>query len=361
MTTPASFGGSQRNATGGPVTTVVPVLDDSSIGEARRAATSLVDGVDENVVGRIAIVASELATNLARHARDGALFLRRIGPDEGHPGALELVAADRGPGMADVSECLRDGFSTGGTSGVGLGAISRMTEGFDIYSRPGKGTIVVCRVPVASWPENHFVDQRMVLGATCIPYPGERVCGDGWVTHARPDGKFLMMLVDGLGHGPQAAFAADTAVAAFRYALQRSATPAELIHATHGALRPTRGAAVAIAEIDPIAHVVHFTGVGNITATILSEQNQNLVSHNGIVGHQMSRVREFSYAWPVGATLVMHTDGLLSRWTFDEHPGLLSRHPSMLTTVLYREHTRGRDDATVLATRDIADHQGFYG
>jgi anti-sigma regulatory factor (Ser/Thr protein kinase) len=339
---------------GGPMTTVMPVGDESRIGEARRAVVALVQDADETVSGRVAIVTSELATNLARHARGGELLARRVAPSEGHPGAIELVAVDRGPGMSDIARCVSDGFSTSGTSGTGLGAVARMAEVFDVFSQPGQGTVVICRVPLAGWTESHPPPvPRMSFGVVCLPYPGEHVCGDAWTVHTRADGVITVMVADGLGNGPKAAEAADAAVASFGATLQRTATPADVLTAAHLALRPTRGAAVAIAEIDPVRRTVHFAGAGNIAASVLGTGSQSLVSLNGIVGHHMGRVREFAYDWPAGATLVLHSDGLSAKWRPESYPGVLRHHPSALATLLVRDFTRGRDDVTALVVRDM--------
>src|SRR5688572_26788709 len=115
-----------------PSHVVIAVSDPSTVGEARRVATRLGEqaGLNETDRGRAAIVASELATNLVRHARGGQLLLSAMsGPAA--PG-VEIISTDSGPGMTDVERCLRDGFSTGGTPGNGLGAVRRLSAEFDV-------------------------------------------------------------------------------------------------------------------------------------------------------------------------------------------------------------------------------------
>jgi hypothetical protein len=121
----------------------------------------------------------------------------------------------------------------------------------------------------------------------------------------------------------------------------------------HLALRGTRGAAVAVAEINVNACELRFTGVGNIAGSILHEgTSRGVISHNGIVGHEMRKVQEFSYPFPSGALLIMHSDGLASHWRLDQYAGLAQRHPALIAGVLYRDHKRPRDDVTVLAVRE---------
>jgi serine phosphatase RsbU (regulator of sigma subunit) len=161
-------------------------------------------------------------------------------------------------------------------------------------------------------------------------------------------------VVDGLGHGWQAAEAAHEALRIFRKGTHLR--PGILLESAHQALRSTRGAAMAIAEIDRDQGIVRYAGVGNISgAVIAGGTRSNMVSHNGIVGHQARKFQEFLYKWPPGALLVMHSDGLGTQWKLDEYAGLAQRDPSVISAVLYRDFTRGRDDVTVLAAREAVE------
>jgi Stage II sporulation protein E (SpoIIE) len=134
---------------------------------------------------------------------------------------------------------------------------------------------------------------------------------------------------------------------------QSRLAPAALVQFAHGALRSTRGAALAVAELD-LAQEVRYAGIGNIAGVVLAPGgNRHLVSHNGIVGHDMRKVQEFVYPWSSDALLVMHSDGLATHWTLDQYPGLAGRHPSLIAGVLYRDFTRGRDDVMVLVARQL--------
>ena len=161
-----------------------------------------------------------------------------------------------------------------------------------------------------------------------------------------------LIVADGLGHGP---LAADAARAAIRTAREQPNEPAPaLLERIHGALRATRGAAVAVAEIDSPAQILRFAGVGNITAAIVpgSGPVRHLVSHAGTAGHEVRRISEFTSPWSSRSLLLMHSDGLQTRWSFDSYPGLLERHPSLIAGVLYRDYARGRDDVTVVLVRE---------
>ncbi len=325
--------------------TLIRVTEASQVGEARRATTALAGrlGFSEAACGNAALVATEAATNLVKHAREGVFLLRPL-ENEDRLG-MEILALDRGPGMADVSRCLPDGFSTAGTPGSGFGAISRQSSFFDVYSRPEVGTAVLARLWAA--PPTADRQPRFQAAAVSVPKSGETVCGDAW--SADPNGSRIRLLIaDGLGHGPDAGQAAQLAVRVFRENARLG--PAECLRTMHAALRSTRGAAVAAVEIDLDRRTLRHSGVGNVAGAVLADgASRSLVSHNGTVGHEARHFQEFTCPFPAGAVLVMHSDGLASRWSLDPYPGLIARDPALLAGVLYRDFQRGRDDVTVLA------------
>lgn len=322
---------------------VIALGDLSCVGEARRAAVALAAacGLDENVRGRVAIVATEAATNVVRHGRGGSLLMRRL-DEETRPG-IELLAIDAGPGMENLDSCMRDGFSTGGTAGLGLGAISRQSDEFQLWTQPGRGVVLSARMrePGAPVP-------TLETGAVNVPLEGQPVSGDAFAV--RRDGEAATaLLVDGLGHGPQAHEAAATARS--RFLEGPSLAPGDLLRELHGTLARTRGAAVAACAVDG-GGALRFAGVGNISATVVSgAARRGLASQNGIVGHQCGRVHEQAARLPDGDVLVLHSDGVTNRWDLDSYAGLAGRHPALIAGVLWRDHRRARDDASVLALR----------
>jgi anti-sigma regulatory factor (Ser/Thr protein kinase) len=323
--------------------------DASQVGVARRFAATLARrlGFDETVRANAALVATELATNLVKHARGGEIL---IGPiDESGRTGIEILAVDRGPGMTDVGRSMRDGFSTAGSPGTGLGAITRAASDVSIFSMRDSGTAVAARL----WPAGEQPSKAALeVGAFALPKRGEEISGDAWAASISAT-RSAVIVVDGLGHGPSAAEASRAAIAAFRRDVTRP--PGAILEAAHAALRSTRGAAVGIAAIDLQARVVTFAGIGNIAAAILAgERQQQMVSHNGIVGAEVRKIQEFTYLWPEGALLIMHSDGLATQWRIDRYPGLAMRHPSLAAAILYRDFSRGRDDVTVVAAREAA-------
>lgn len=325
------------------------VAEESQAGEVRRGAVGLARdaGFDETAQGRVAIVATELATNVIKHAGDGTLFVRftrRRSTD-----VIEVLAIDRGPGM-DPTRALRDGYSTAGTAGTGLGAVARLSACFDMTSAPGAGTVVLATVAGSGRATPRPV--TLDVGVVRVPKKGEDVCGDGWAC-MDVDGVTTLLVVDGLGHGEFALDAANAAVRAFDTA--RSFAPGHVIETVHAALRPTRGAAVAAASVDPRRRVVTFAGIGNIMGTVVGDgHDRQMVSHAGIAGHDARRIAEFTYPWPTEGVLVLASDGLITHWDLKRYPGLLARDPSVIAGVLYRDFNRGRDDVTVVVAREQA-------
>ncbi|WP_420841853.1 SpoIIE family protein phosphatase [Fimbriiglobus ruber] len=326
------------------------VVDDPSrVGEARRVAVAIAASVAMSDVdqGRVALIATEAATNLIKHAGGGEIVVRSVPTELG--GGVELLALDRGPGIVDVGKSLRDGFSTTGTAGNGLGAIRRLSDEFDMTSTSNIGTAILARVRDKQTAGSHQ-KRYWRSGAVCLPVAGEVVCGDAWVVMTSAE-QTSILVADGLGHGLAAATASGEAVRVFR---GMAHAPLErILRDLHSALRPTRGAAVAVTTVDHSTRTLQYAGIGNIAGVIAGpDKRQGLVSLNGTLGHELRKIQVFEYQWPPEAVLVLHSDGLATQWDLHRYPGLSSRHPGLIAGVLYRDFRRGRDDVTVLAIRD---------
>lgn len=336
--------------------------DPSEIAAARRAGNELARlvGFDDVRAGQLAIVISEAATNIIKHARRGEILLRKV--LRGGTSGIEVLAIDQGPGMGNVRQHMQDGQSTTGTYGVGLGAIRRLSQEFDLYSAPGKGTALMMVVWGPHASSSIPASPNWQIGAVCLPLASEQVCGDAWNIVCEGH-ELSLMVADGLGHGPLAARASETASALLENSTPGlPPLPAPFIELAHGALRGTRGAAMAVAHIDSARRELRYAGVGNIAACAFdAHQRRHLLSHNGIVGSNLRKVQEFRYPWQLGTMLVMHTDGLHTRWDLEQYPGLAQCHPSLVAAVLYRDFARGRDDITVVVLREHEEHEAVTG
>jgi anti-sigma regulatory factor (Ser/Thr protein kinase) len=311
-------------------------------------------GFDADAVQRLGVVVTEMAGNIARHAKRGHIILRTIG--EHAIGCIEVLALDKGPGIADMTRAMRDGDSPSGVArrDGGFARIRRLANLFDIFSQPGRGTAVVAHVGAQSEHASTSGCPDSVthgsVGAVCVPVRGEDECGDDWAVHVE-SGRLVALLVDGLGHGPGAAAAAGAAMSAFRNVA--AAAPEVVLGAMHPALHRTRGAALSVTVVDQVRRTARFCGVGNVDGRVVTvETSRQLMPQSGIVGHTMPQPQVAEVPWPTGGRLVMHSDGISSRWRADRYPGLLARHPALLAGVLFRDFARDRDDATVLVLRD---------
>ncbi|MEV7729358.1 ATP-binding protein [Streptomyces sp. NPDC087917] len=382
--------------------------------EAARGAAAALGrriGLGEHRTAQLVLAVAELATNLTKHAADGSVLLRVLRNRD--VAGVEVVVVDGGPGMTDVTAALRDGMSSVGTLGIGLGSVQRLSDRFEIHSSPGLGTVQLARF----WPHPLHSSLRgeAMVGGITRPIGGEDVCGDAWaaradndppvvppaseridrasevvrapdwstLTAARtkyprpqhsptpteraerpgagrrselvrgaaagPGQGILVMSCDGLGHGPMAAMASQAAVQAFRTGSAR--TPEQAMEEVHRALRGTRGAAVAVARLEPDGRAL-FCGIGNISAAVVTADSRaNLLSHPGIVGHQMRQLRTYEHRLPAHAILVMHSDGLSERWKPGDLAALLHHPPALIATSLLRQAGTRRDDASVVIAK----------
>nr|WP_308288133.1 ATP-binding protein/SpoIIE family protein phosphatase [Streptomyces corallincola] len=338
---------------------------------ARRQAGQLARGIcmSDERVARVELCVTELATNLLKHATDGALALRVVRARDRV--AVECLSLDSGPGIDDIPRALRDGTSATGSLGIGLGAVRRLADSFGVHSLHGRGTAVHARFWAGDTPPPGPVE----TGGLTRPISGEQVCGDTWAVRTVGGGTpgagaacgtgrteaadlrgsgdtgngsgSLLLMCDGLGHGPLAARVADRARGAFRDS--RHTDPVAVLADIHQDLRGTRGAAVAVAFADPVARIVRLAGVGNISALVVHEGGRNgLMSLPGIVGGQMPRTRAFEAPFPPGAALVLHSDGLSDRWKPADFPGLFTQDPALVAAQLLNQAAVRRDDAGIV-------------
>ncbi|WP_070885748.1 ATP-binding protein [Pseudomonas sp. D1-3] len=331
----------------GSVTQVLPIDDDSQVGHARRSAQKLAEGqgFDASDAGRVALVATELASNLLKHAGRGELHLRVLPRSNG--AGVEIVAVDRAAGF-DLDACLADGYSTGGTQGIGLGAITRQADVFDAYA-DGRGAVLLARF----YPRT-VKKPDLPIGVSQHALNGDPACGDAW--HVALSGNAISALVvDGLGHGEEAEQAALAGTQAFAHGPFND--PLLLIDDLHRAMQGSRGGAVAIAQARLDLGNLRFVGIGNITASLIGTgKSRGLASHPGIVGGQYRKAQPFDFEQVSGQLLIMHSDGLQSRWNLGDYPGLAYRHPAVIAAVLHRDFCRGRDDVTVVVIALEAVH-----
>ncbi len=326
-----------------------PLTDRSYAAPAKREIRQLAItlGFSEKKLGELDLIVAELTSNLVKYATNGELLMRSI-PDKINPG-IELISVDSGPGMVDPNRMLLDGVSTGGSLGQGLGAIKRLADLFQLYSLPGRATVVLVRLfqqNVAAAGQLPLACVRWVI----VPKPGERACGDGCFFNLTTT-SLRVFLGDGLGHGPLARTAVRQAVRVLEG--YRDKSPAVLIEAVHRAIRGTRGLVGTCAVFDFASRKWNVCGVGNITTQLSgSLGNRGYIAQNGIVGYNVpSGLIDVEMSYERGQCLVMASDGLQSRWNPARYAGIGKYDPSVLAALLYKEYTRYSDDASVVVAK----------
>jgi anti-sigma regulatory factor (Ser/Thr protein kinase) len=323
-------------------TEFVAVTDQSSVGEVRRTAQFAAQRLelDETRAGELTLLATEASRNTLIHGGGGQVIF--VGTRNGAGSLIRILAMDKGTGISNIADAMSDGYSTAGTPGGGMGAMKRMANKLEVFTTPN-GTIVLIELGMVAQ------SNELLIAGMALPYPGERVCGDGWYALQTPD-RTMLLIADGLGHGLGAAEAAQEAIAIFK---QRSNLgPGEILSYMHDALRKTRGAVAAIAEIRPKENRLVYAGVGNVSGVMLTgADSKSLVSHNGTLGITAPRIQEFRSDWSPDAVLVLHSDGIQSKWDLSPYRGLLARHPAVIGGALLRDFRRQRDDASVIVLK----------
>ena len=326
----------------------VRVEERSQVAFVRRRAQALArrQGFDEATEGKLALTVSEAAGNLLDHAQGGEVVV--TASDFGEARWIDVLTIDQGPGIRHLGRALAGGVSTAGGLGQGLGAIRRLADSFEIFAPSEQGTVIAFRFysQLSRPPED-----LPQLGAVCRPKRRQPACGDAWTAcKVGRTGAYMLLVVDGVGHGEAACEAATKAVETLDSGPCTS--PSEVLRNVHRALEHTRGAAGAAVLLDPRAGRLSFCGIGNLQATLINlEGRRGLASLNGILGQGRVELQEFHRDWPEGTLLVVHTDGVSSRWILGDYPGLRIRHPALVSGVLYRDFSYDHDDSTVLVAR----------
>jgi serine phosphatase RsbU (regulator of sigma subunit) len=193
----------------------------------------------------------------------------------------------------------------------------------------------------------------VVVAVATRPLPSETANGDSWSVDW--DGAVCRVcIIDGLGHGPEAAEASSRARELLN--AHPELDPVQALDRCHVELKPTRGAAIAIASIDLIQKRLTFAGIGNVEAQLCqSDHTVRFPSVRGIVGRTSRRHRPVHVDLLDGWLMLMHSDGIRTIRDFDA--GLLRQaaDPQPLVDDILYQMARPMDDATVLVVGDRTD------
>ena len=293
-------------------------------------------------IAELEIVVAELTSNVIKHAANGAQFLVKI--LRGDRTGIEIICIDSGPGIESVSRVMEDGISSTSTLGQGLGAIRRLSDEFDAYSLKGWGTIVLARL--FNKQEAAAGRKNVDMGIVMLAKEGEECCGDNYAFMNRGN-SLKFAICDGLGHGKDAAMASEQCLVSFHSHIMLS--PMEQVRRIHVEAKKTRGAVMHIIHIDFTNKQVLYCGIGNISAKICSPgRSKSCVSYNGIVGYSVpGSINNHTTLWAKNDLLIMHSDGLSTRWDLQKYP-LITRHDrTIIAAALYKDFCRGTDDITI--------------
>lgn len=326
------------------MTWLIPIDDEASVALARVRLRELGAeiGAAADVVERAAVIASELGHNQLRHARLGELVVR--GLRRGTVVGVEVVATDAGDGFADPVESFRGALRFGGGGlGVGLGGVRRLATEVDVTSRRGEGVRIVARVLPEGAPSQPSV---AIVGR---PHPAERHSGDHAVV-VRDSERVVLILADGLGHGPDAREAAEIACrCCVRHA---DLAPADALQACDAALRATRGSAVGVAALDLRTDEVTVAIAGNVRFGLYGPETAHRFPYTPRVLGRSQSGRIGSTTMPrSGRALIGFTDGLPERTDPTLDRAGLAGWPLPLAARLLSRFGSDRDDATVVALR----------
>ncbi len=323
-------------------------------------------GFGEKECEEIAIAVSELASNQLTHAQKGTIVIE---PLAGERSGIQVEALDTGPGITNIEQALSDGFSTAGGLGLGLGAVNRLMEVFDIVSHPGQGTYIRCQRFLHSNTPAVF-PLLLDIGVATRPYGGMGVNGDAFVVKQWGD-QSLVGVIDGLGHGALANQAAETAR---QYVETHADQPLRtLFHGTARACLSTRGVVMALAqfhfptptiqkghqsiastpEYDPLPSIrFSYGSLGNIEVRLFgSREPANFQLRRGVVGGNAPNVVVTEHAWSRDCILILHSDGLTSRWRQEEFPDIARSPASELAQELLKSLAKEDDDATIVVVK----------
>lgn len=296
----------------------------------------------EKKLAHLDLIIAEITSNLAKHTVGGEVLCGLVG--KGEDQYLEIISIDNGPGIADLPGMLLDGVSSVSTLGHGLGSIKRLSDFFSIYTIRGWGTILLSRLYKTN-PPKHMVP--LSVNTLVLPKPSEIVSGDGCI-YKLTERYFKLLLLDGLGHGPEAHNVVIEASNNLKLCPYHE--PEEIIRFLHQALKKTRGGVGTVVVYDFKEQVAKILGVGNIATRVVDGREiKNIMSYNGIIGHNIPNTmtghliqqKEFSY-------LILCSDGIKTRWDFSKHPMILRYDPIIIAAAIYKDFGRRNDDMSIV-------------
>jgi len=192
------------------------------------------------------------------------------------------------------------------------------------------------------------VHKSLCWGTAIRPCSGELVSGDAIVTVAG-DSETLVAIIDGLGHGPEAHRAAETAQHFLETSTERDVVA--LMAALHEHLRGSRGAAAGICVVNERTGAVRYAGIGNTVIRRFGCQETRLVSRDGILGENARTPSLQEMKLERGDVLLLYTDGIKDRFSLDDYRGVLFEEPAEIARTMVERFGKDHDDAACIVLR----------
>lgn len=337
---------------------ILEIDSEADVGVCRRKSVNLAVqmGFDDVKTGEVAILVSELVTNVLKHGGGkGRIMICQLKSNDDRK-AIEIWCCDKGEGIPDIEKAMNDGFTGKNSLGIGLGTIRRFSDIFEINpalddpKHPDFNTLYNYKncLRIVKWvPENQWkgTNHSLIFGAISRSKPGEILNGDTYLICHLSAVKTIAAVIDGLGHGKEANLASTIIK---EQVLLKSDLPLdELIKYIHQAARGTRGAVIGLVFINIETSKIYFVGIGNIEGFILSiSGKKTLISFGGILGHNIRTPHIFEFPFLKGDTVCLFSDGINTRWNTDDFNW--KEHPQKNADLLINNYSRSNDDATVL-------------
>ncbi len=337
---------------------------ESDVGVCRRKAVGIASqmGFDEVKTGEVAIMVTELVTNVIKHGGGkGKVVICQMDDINNHK-AIEIWCCDSGNGIGNYQRAVKDGYSNKQSLGIGLGTIRRFSDEFEVNPAQvnnfketyfaGHTQFKNCIRTLKYLPKKQWIGKNIKLDTGAVSHckPGENLNGDSFlINHIGPD-KTVIAVIDGLGHGKEANIASE--LAKEQIMLKPDLPLNALMTHVHHALRGTRGATIGLVRIDTGTNKLEFSGIGNIEAFLMTGQKkQNLLSYGGIMGHNMRTPRIFEFDFQPGNVVCLYSDGITTRWKIEDINW--DNNPQKNAEFIMNQYSRLNDDATVLIVRYI--------
>jgi len=298
----------------------------------------------------ISILVSELANNIVKFPMEGKIVINTFSYD--HKTGIDIVSIDHGKGIENIEIALRDGYSTSGSMGAGLGAVKRLSDEFDIYSQPQNPiyseTKPITVVFARKWLNKPSTVKNFEskIGYITRPLPGFDENGDA-IYVSQSGNEIFAAVIDGIGHGYEASIASQLA---WDYLNKnKNEQPETLLRDLHDALYHTRGVVIAIAKINKSEKKMIYSGIGNISASVYnSPVSVHPVTMNGTLGRIINHVKAYEYEWIPRSILTMYSDGISTKFDMAYYSQLQLQHPGLIAHVVFNGYSKEIDDASIL-------------